>query len=43
MKSILIYLNEALFGQDLVFKLATGEQVQVIETNYGYLTIKKAA
>lgn len=41
--TVIKYIEDAVFGELVVYRLANGEQVEVVETSYGYLTIKKAA
>lgn len=37
MKNLIRYINEALFGSEIVFKLANGQRVSVQYDHYGYV------
>lgn len=37
MKNLIQYINDALFGPEIVFKLANGQRVTVEYDNYGYI------
>ncbi len=38
--SFISYINTALFGEALIFRFQTGERVEVIEIEYGYVVPK---